>query len=70
MAASSVNDPMVTVNVCAGLVHPFALAKTEILPPADPTTVVIELVIEVPVHPLGNDQVYELAPLTGVIKYV
>ena len=68
MAASSVNDPIETANDCAGLVQPFALATTVILPPADPTTVVIELVVDVPVHPFGNVQLYELAPLTGVIE--
>jgi len=33
-------------------------------------TAVIEVVVEVPDHPLGNVQVYEVAPLTPDIEYV
>ena len=48
---------------------PQALFATmEILPPIAPKVAVIELVVEVPLQPLGNVQVYEVAPLTVVTE--
>ena len=41
------------------------LAVTKILPPLAPTVAVIEVVVELPVHPEGRDHVYEVAPDTG-----
>ena len=51
---SSITDPKETKSDCSALEHPFAFATTEILPPELPTMVEIILVVEVPVHPLGN----------------
>ena len=45
---------MVTANVCAVLLPQALSAVTVMLPPVDPTVVVIELVDDVPVHPPGN----------------
>ena len=70
MKASSVKEPILTLKICSGLEQPFAFATTLMLPPVDPTIVVMEFVIDVPVHPLGNTHVYVLAPLIGVIEYV
>ena len=41
------------------------LAVTEMFPPEAPTVAVMEVVVEVPVQPEGNDQVYEVAPETA-----
>ena len=42
-------------------------AVTEIVPPVTPTVVVIEVEVELPLHPDGNVHVYEVAPETGDI---
>ena len=68
VAKSSVIDPNETISVCSLLEHPFAFATTLMVPPAFPTTVEIEFVVDVPVQLFGNVHVYELAPLTGVIE--
>jgi hypothetical protein len=39
-------------------------------PPVDPTFVVIEVVLEEPVQPVGNVQEYDVAPGTEEMKYV
>lgn len=44
------------------------LAVTEIVPPFAPVVAVIELIVDVPVQPLGNVQVYEVAPGTAVTE--
>ena len=46
------------------------LAITEITPPVAPAIAVIELPVEVPVQPLGNFHVYQVAPEIGVMLYV
>ena len=46
------------------------LAFTEIVPPADPAVVVMEVEVELPDQPDGNVQVYEVAPLTAATEYV
>ena len=56
----------VTVSGCAVLLPHVLLAVTEMVPPADPAVAVIELVIELPVHPVGTDHIYEVAPLMAV----
>ena len=43
-------------------------ALTVIFPLAEPAVALIELDMEVPVHPEGNVQLYAVAPLTGVIE--
>ena len=48
---------MVTTSV-AGAEFPHALlAVTDTVPPLDPATVLIVLVVDVPVQPTGSDQV-------------
>ena len=49
--------------------HVFT-AVTEMLPLVALAVVLIEFVVEVPVHPVGNVQLKEVAPLTGVTLYV
>jgi hypothetical protein len=49
--------------------HPL-FAITVILPAEVPAVAVIEFVADDPVHPVGNDHVYEVAPLTAAILYV
>ena len=39
------------------------LAVTDIVPPLEPTVVDIVLVVEFPLHPDGNVQVYDVAPV-------
>ena len=41
------------------------LAATVILPPEVPAIAVMVLVVELPVHPEGNTQVYDVAPGTS-----
>ena len=41
---------------------------TVILPPVEFDAAVILVVVEVPDHPLGNTQVYDVAPLTDEIE--
>jgi len=53
------------VNDCAPDVPQLFVADTVITPPAEPVVAMIVLVVEVPVHPLGSVQIYEVAPLTG-----
>ena len=57
VAKSSVIDPNETISVCSLLEHPFALATTLMVPPAFPTTVEIEFLVELPVQPFGKTQV-------------
>ena len=63
-------DPMLTASVEAVEAPQEVLATTEIVPPVVPGVAEIELVIDVPVHPVGKVQVYEVAPPTGVMEYV
>lgn len=62
--------PTVTFNVC-GADEPQELSDvTLIIPPVTPATVLIEVVVEVPVHPDGKVHVYPVAPGTAVILYM
>jgi len=45
-------------------------AATRITPPFGPAVALMLLPVELPLHPSGNDQVYDVAPLTGVMLYV
>ena len=51
-----VNDApeIVTGSVCATLLPQVLLAVTEIVPPLLPAVVMIDVVVEVPVHPDGK----------------
>jgi hypothetical protein len=52
----------------AGALAPHELvAATEIVPPFEPTVAVIEFEAELPLHPDGNVQVYDVAPDTALI---
>ena len=56
---------VVTVNVCAVVLPQVLLAFTVIVPPVVVGVAVILLVVELPLQPLGNVQVYEVAPFTA-----
>jgi hypothetical protein len=43
------------------------VAVTEIVPPFEPGVAVIDADVELPLHPDGNDQIYEVAPATDEI---
>jgi hypothetical protein len=52
----------------AGALAPHELvAVTEIVPPFEPIVAVIEFEAELPLHPDGNVQVYDVAPDTAPI---
>jgi hypothetical protein len=55
-------------SVLAVPVPQVLLADTERVPPDDPTVTVMELVLELPVHPEGNVQEYDVAPLTAATE--
>ena len=57
-----------TVNIWAEETPQEFCALTVIFPLAEPAVALIELDVEVPVHPEGNVQLYAVAPLTGVIE--
>ena len=60
----------VTAKVCdPELPHPL-FAITVILPPVVFEVVAILVVVELPDHPPGKVQVYEVAPLIAVMEYV
>jgi len=56
----------VTGSVLGGLAPQALLAVTEIIPLPAPTVAVIELEVELPLHPEGSAHVYEVIPLTAV----
>jgi hypothetical protein len=60
----------VAVNVCAVELPQELFAVTEIVPPPAPAVALIEFVVDVPLQPPGNVQVYDVAPATAVIEYV
>ena len=51
----------------AGLVPQLLLAVTVILPPVLPVNTFMLGVLLDPLHPVGTDQVYDVAALTGLI---
>ena len=58
-----------TTNVCAvDAVPQLLFAVTLIVPAVEPTELML-VVVDDPVQPFGNVQVYELAPLTAEILY-
>jgi hypothetical protein len=68
--ARLVDVPVVTVTVkVLAVPDPHELfALTEMVPPVLPAVTVIAVVEEVPVHPEGKVQLYEVAPLTAAIE--
>ncbi len=56
-----------TANVRAMLVPQKLLAVTDMSPPLAPTVALIDVVVELPLHPEGKLQVYEVAPGTAVM---
>ena len=57
---------LLTARVLAGLDPQALLAITEIFPPANTVLLMLttmELVVEVPVIPVGSDHEYEVAPV-------
>ena len=60
----------VTASVCAvELPHPL-FAVTDTLPLVALAVAMILFVVDVPDHPLGSVQVYDVAPLTADTEYV
>ena len=59
----------VTASVCAMLFPQALLAVTDMVPPPVPCVADMLLVVEVPLHPVGKVQVYEVAPFTDVTEY-
>ena len=57
----------VTPKVLTTLEPHELFAVTETLPLLAPAVVVIDVVVEVPLHPEGNVHVYEVAPVTADI---
>lgn len=66
---TGIEETVVAIVRAAEDPHWFA-AETVILPPLIPTFTVIEFVVEFPVHPAGNVQLYDAAPATGATEYV
>ena len=64
VAGSAVTD---TITVLALLVPHVLVAVTETVPPVALAVASIDEVEEVPVHPDGNDQLYDVAPGTSGI---
>jgi hypothetical protein len=61
---------ILTVNVCGEELPQLLLAVTETVPPAEPAVAMMLVVADVPVQPLGNDHVYDMAPVTAAIENV
>ena len=55
-----------TASVCAVELPHALLAVTEIEPAAEPAVTMMVEVVEVPLQPLGNVHVYEVAPFTAL----
>ena len=56
-----------TLNVLGAEEPQELFAVTEMVPPLDPTVVVIDVELELPLHPEGKVQVYDVAPVTVVM---
>jgi hypothetical protein len=63
-------EPISTSREFIGPGPQLLFAVTEIVPPFEPTVAVIEFEAELPLHPDGNVQVYDVAPDTAPILYV
>jgi hypothetical protein len=62
------DDDTVMLKLCTALLPQELLAFTVIVPLVEFVVVVIEFVVEVPVHPEGNVHVYDVAPETAAIE--
>ena len=63
-------ETIVTANVCAAeRPHPL-FAVTDTVPPVLPAVTMMLVEVDVPVHPLGSDHVYEAAPVTAAMENV
>ena len=58
-------DVTVTLNVRAMLDPQELFTVTEMGPLLDPAIALMEVDADVPLHPVGSDQLYEVAPETG-----
>jgi hypothetical protein len=59
---------MLTAKVLVVPLPQPLFAFTEMVPPVEADVAVMELVVEVPVHPEGSVQVYDVAPATAVTE--
>ena len=64
------NAVIETFTVLGLLLPQLFTATTDTVPPDDPVVVTMLLVVEVPVHPDGNDHIYEVAPDTALTEQV
>ena len=63
-------DAVATLSVLIVPEPQVLFAITEITPPLAPTVTVIDVVVELPLHPEGKVHVYEVAPVTAAMLYV
>ena len=56
-----------TLNVLGAEEPQELFAVTDIVPPLAPAVVVIDVLVEDPLHPDGNVQVYDVAPVIADI---
>ena len=57
----------VTISVRAVLLPQPLFAVTDIVPPVAPAVVVMDVVVELPLHPAGNVHEYDVAPDTDAM---
>ena len=79
LLAQTLSGPIIAAGVIGGTVSVMLVvcavefpqvlpAVTEMVPPPVPSVAIIELVVEVPLHPDGKIQVYEVAPVTNATE--
>ena len=68
VAVVTVGFDAITMSKVLGVLVPHELfAVTDIVPPLAPAVVVIDVLVEDPLHPDGNVQVYDVAPVIADI---